>query len=39
MTLDNREQLGGNRYLVSDGLFFAKALNRTLVEFPAKDAR
>eukprot|EP00752_Nemacystus_decipiens_P006206 g5599.t1 len=34
-----REQLGANRYLVSDGLFIAKALNRTLVEFPAANAR
>lgn len=34
-----REQLGASRYLVSDGLFIAKALNRTLVEFPAANAR
>ena len=35
----SREQLGGNKYLLTDGLFVAKILDRTLVEFPAKDAR
>lgn len=34
-----REQLGGNKYLLTDGLFVAKILDRTLVEYPAKDAR
>lgn len=34
-----REQLGGNKYLLTDGLFVAKMLDRTLVEYPAKDAR
>lgn len=34
-----REQLGGNKYLVSDGLFIAKSLGRTFVEYPVKDAR
>lgn len=34
-----REQLGGNKFLVSDGMFVAKALNRTFVEYPVKDAR
>jgi len=38
-TPPRREQLGCNRYLLSDGLFIAKTLNRTLVEFPAEDAR
>eukprot|EP00903_Cladosiphon_okamuranus_P019123 g17595.t1 len=33
------EQLGGNKYLMADGLFIAKMLGRTLVEYPAKDAR
>lgn len=33
------EQLGGNKYLLTDGLFVAKMLDRTLVEYPAKDAR
>eukprot|EP00752_Nemacystus_decipiens_P002967 g2756.t1 len=33
------EQLGGNKYLLTDGLFVAKILDRTLVEYPAKDAR
>lgn len=33
------EQLGGNKFLLSDGLFIAKSLNRTLVEYPVKDAR
>eukprot|EP00752_Nemacystus_decipiens_P011546 g10252.t1 len=33
------EQLGGNKYLLADGLFIAKMLGRTLVEYPAKDAR
>lgn len=36
---DNREQLGGNKFLVSDGIFMAKALGRTFVEYPVKDAR
>lgn len=35
----NREQLGGNKFLVSDGIFMAKALGRTFVEYPVKDAR
>lgn len=34
-----REQLGGNKKLVADGIFVAKALNRTFVEYPVKDAR
>lgn len=34
-----REQLGNNRVLLSDGLVIARALNRTLVEFPMKDSR
>lgn len=34
-----REQLGNNRILLSDGLVIAKALNRTLVEFPVEDSR
>ncbi|CAM9316031.1 unnamed protein product, partial [Ascophyllum nodosum] len=34
-----REQLGGNKYLLADGMFIAKMLDRTLVEFPVKDAR
>lgn len=33
------EQLGGNKYLLADGLFIAKMLGRTLIEYPAKDAR
>lgn len=35
----NREQLGGNKFLVSDGIFMAKALNRTFVEYPVRDSR
>lgn len=35
----SREQLGGNKYLLTDGLFVAKVLDRTLVEYPAKDSR
>lgn len=35
----SREQLGGNKYLVTDGLFMAKSLGRTFVEYPVKDAR
>lgn len=31
--------MGNNRILISDGLVIAKALNRTLVEFPVKDSR
>lgn len=39
-TLSTRsEQLGGNKYLLADGLFIAKMLGRTLIEYPAKDAR
>ena len=34
-----REQLGNNRFLLSDGLVIARALNRTLVEFPMQDSR
>lgn len=34
-----REQLGNNRFLLSDGLVIAKALNRTLVEFPMQHSR
>lgn len=34
-----REQLGCTRFLMSDGLFIAKTLNRTLVEFPVANAR
>lgn len=37
--LFGREQLGNNRILISDGLVIAKALNRTLVEFPMADSR
>eukprot|EP00752_Nemacystus_decipiens_P010743 g9565.t1 len=37
--VDGREQLGGNKFLVSDGIFMAKALGRTFVEYPVKDAR
>lgn len=36
--VDGKEQLGANRFLVSDGLFIAKSLNRTMVEFPAANA-
>lgn len=36
---DHREQLGNNRILMSDGLVIAKALNRTLVEFPMQNSR
>lgn len=35
----HREQLGGNKFLVTDGIFMAKALGRTFVEYPVKDAR
>lgn len=34
-----REQLGNNRFLLSDGVVIAQALDRTLVEFPMKDSR
>ncbi|CAN0259632.1 unnamed protein product, partial [Pylaiella littoralis] len=34
-----REQLGGNRFLAADGIFLAKALNRTLVEYPVGNSR
>ncbi|CAB1096959.1 unnamed protein product [Ectocarpus sp. CCAP 1310/34] len=37
--VNGREQLGGNKFLVSDGIFMAKALGRTFVEYPVKDAR
>ncbi|CAM9316179.1 unnamed protein product [Ascophyllum nodosum] len=37
--VNGAEQLGGNKYLLADGMFIAKMLDRTLVEFPAKDAR
>ncbi|CAM9450103.1 unnamed protein product [Pylaiella littoralis] len=37
--VNGAEQLGGNKYLLADGLFIAKMLGRTLVEYPAKDAR
>eukprot|EP00752_Nemacystus_decipiens_P010638 g9475.t1 len=37
--VNGREQLGGNKYLVSDGIFMAKTLGRTFVEYPVKDAR
>lgn len=39
LVTDDREQLGGNKFLVSDGIFMAKALGRTFVEYPVKDAR
>lgn len=34
-----RQQLGSNKFLLTDGMFLAKALNRTLVEYPVKDSR
>lgn len=34
-----REQLGNNRFLLSDGLVIARALNRTLVEYPMQHSR
>lgn len=34
----SREQLANNRFLVADGIFVAKALNRTFVEYPVKDS-
>ncbi|CAM9950932.1 unnamed protein product [Ectocarpus sp. 6 AP-2014] len=37
--VNGREQLGSNRFLLSDGLYIAKTLNRTLVEFPVANAR
>ncbi|CAM9868692.1 unnamed protein product, partial [Ectocarpus sp. 13 AM-2016] len=37
--VNGREQLGGNKFLVSDGIFMAKALGRTFVEYPVKDSR
>ncbi|CAN0167309.1 unnamed protein product [Pylaiella littoralis] len=37
--VNGREQLGGNKYLMTDGIFVAKALNRTFVEYPVKDSR
>ncbi|CAM9633051.1 unnamed protein product [Ectocarpus sp. 12 AP-2014] len=36
---EGREQLGNNRFLLSDGLVIARALNRTLVEFPMQHSR
>ncbi|CAN0144509.1 unnamed protein product [Scytosiphon promiscuus] len=33
------EQLGGVQFSISDGLFIAKTLDRTLVEFPAERAQ
>eukprot|EP00904_Undaria_pinnatifida_P008194 jgi/Undpi1/4504/HiC_scaffold_17.g07858.m1 len=37
--VNGREQLGGNKFLVSDGIFMAKALGRTFVEYPVRDSR
>ncbi|CAM9104073.1 unnamed protein product [Scytosiphon promiscuus] len=34
-----REQLGGIQFTLSDGLYIAKILDRTLVEFPAERAQ
>lgn len=31
--------MGNNRIVISDGLAIAKALNRTLVEFPSSNSR
>ncbi|CAM9657186.1 unnamed protein product [Scytosiphon promiscuus] len=36
---EGREQLGNNRFLFSDGLVIARALNRTLVEYPMQNSR
>ncbi|CAN0302975.1 unnamed protein product [Pylaiella littoralis] len=36
--VSGREQLANNRFLVADGIFVAKALNRTFVEYPVKDS-